>query len=195
MAAIDVGVVGQLHQLLERIPHHRGRALDDATAADREQGVADEGNALGRYPEGDVVEGVPGRLEDAHFVGAEEEGIALAHRLVAPRNLAPGGADDPAAELLLEGEVGFNMVAVMMGREDAVESPVLRLEVLADRSELGRVDGRGDARIRVVDEDAEIVASAHELLDHQAHCLHLPVYRPRLCLASAVAKNHPPRLG
>ena len=87
------------------------------------------------------------------------------------------------------------MVAVVMGREDAVEGPVLGLEVLADRSELGRVDGGGDARIRVVDEDAEIVALAAELFDHQAHCLHLPVNASSLCLASAVAKDHPPRLG
>ena len=61
VAAIELRVVGKRAQLLERVPHHRMVALDDAAAAERKDRVADEDELFRRHEERDVIERVARR--------------------------------------------------------------------------------------------------------------------------------------
>ena len=127
VAAVDHGLLGQRHQLLQRLPHHLRVALDDAAAADGEQRVADEGHAGRGDPVGDVAGGVAGRVEHAHLVRAELERVALAHLRVDAGDLGrlAARADDGALGLGLERQVAVGVVAVVVGGQDVREPPAL----------------------------------------------------------------------
>ena len=119
-----------------------------------------------------MIESVPRRGDDPHLESTESEDVALAHDLVPARDLALR-PDDPAAILLLQREIAVGMIGVVMRRQDEVELPAPADEMLADRVCVRRIDGRGYVAVRVMNKDAEIVASADELLDHQRHELPL----------------------
>jgi hypothetical protein len=61
------------------------------------------------------------------------------------------------------------MVLMMMRRQDHGRRPAGALDRGQDRSFFRRVDQCRLAALRIVDEDAEIVLSAHELVDLQCH--------------------------
>ena len=118
-----------------------------------------------------MAERVAGGVDDAHLDAAEHDRVAAADAFVDAGD-ALGlrrRAGDGAAELGLEAGIALDVVAVVVGGEDAVEPPALLGQPGADRCLLRCVDRRGKARGRVVDENAEIVGTAGELLDLESH--------------------------
>jgi hypothetical protein len=103
VAAEYFGVVRQIAQLQQRTPHHAGRALDDAAAADREQRVADEGELVAVKPIGDVAAGVARRFDHIGGQLADGDFVALAHGQVDAGNFIGfrRGRDDAAFVLSL----------------------------------------------------------------------------------------------
>ena len=73
----------------------------------------------------DVAGGVAGRLDDVDRVAAKLEAVAIAIGVVEAGNgdRLVERADDLAAELLLQRQIAFDMVGVMMGGEDVGDRP------------------------------------------------------------------------
>ena len=118
--------------------------------------------------------GVAGRLDHTDRPHAEIEAVAIADGPVEPRDCDRfvAGADDLAAEMLLQGQVRFDVVAMMMGGEDVGDRPAAPLCRGKDRRQFRRVDRGGDAGFLAMDENAEVIASAKKDFDfegfHQA---------------------------
>ena len=108
--------VGSAHELLQRLPHHLGVALEDAPAADGEQRVADEGDLGRRYQIADVAERVAGRVEHLDREVAELDDVALADLAVDPGNASASAAGPMMVQpvSLLERQVAAGVVAVVM---------------------------------------------------------------------------------
>ena len=99
VAAIELRLRRQRHQLLQRAPHHRGVAFEQLAAADREQRVADKDDAVVGEVVADMPARVAGRLDHERVGVADLDAVALAHLDVDLRNAAGllGRADDDAA--------------------------------------------------------------------------------------------------
>ena len=112
-----------------------------------------------------------GGVDDAHLDIAEGERVAALHLCVDAGDLVGlgGRAGDGAAEFGLQAGIALDVVAVVVGGEDAVEPPALFLQFGANRRLLGGIDRYGQARLRIVDQHAEIVRTAGELLDDEGH--------------------------
>jgi hypothetical protein len=84
------------------------------------------------------------RLDHADRPVAEGEFVAVADRAVdaGDRCRLVARADDLAAVFFLERQIGLDMVAVVMGREDMRDLPAALLSRLDDRIEFRRVDRR-----------------------------------------------------
>src|SRR5262245_6687492 len=89
----------------------------------------------------------------------------------ASRNLPVGPGDgfarrtdDLAAEPLLERQVSFNMVAMMMSGQYMRKVPALVFELLLDHRPIGGIDARRRTRLVIVNENAIIVLPADELM-------------------------------
>ncbi len=179
VAAVDARLVGQAAQLEKRLPHHFRRALDDATAADREQCVTDESKLVGREDIADVARGVPRRLEHAALQRADPNLVVLAHGHIDQRN-ARGFAvrgNHSASVALLEFSDAAGVIRVMMGDENVGQPPSGRLQRGLDRCRLRRIDRRGRASFGIMQEHAVIVLETQKqagLRGHIALRLHQP---------------------
>ncbi len=143
MGAVDRGLVRQGGQALQAGPHLLGRALEQPPAAQREQGVADEGDPVGRVEVGDVAQRVAAGLDHVEAGLAQLDDIAVAHRAVQrrdPRDLRR--ADDHAAGGGLDLGVAAGVVGMPVGVEDEVQAPAQLPQFSQDRVGVRRVDGR-----------------------------------------------------
>ena len=71
------------------------------------------------------------------------------------------------------------MIGVVVRDEDVAQPPAFFRERAPDGAGVRCVDGRSETGIAIVDEDAEVIAAANELMDIQ------PAYRSlRSCLAA-----------
>ncbi len=74
-------------------------------------------------------------------------------------------SDDADAEFGFQRLVAFDVIKVMMRRENEVERPATALERRFDCVRIRRVDCRGQLTFRIMDENAIIIAAADELFD------------------------------
>ena len=165
VAAIDLGVVGQRAQLEQRLPHHLGRALDHAAAADREQRVAGEGELVGREQIGDVAGGVARRLDHARCRAPPTATVSPSRTVSSTTGMRAGlgvAARPRGNDALLQLRDAAGVIVVMMGHQDVGELPAGRLQRGLDRRRLGRVDRGGRAACGIVHQHAEIVLEAEK---------------------------------
>ena len=104
-----------------RIPHHRVVALDDAAAAEREDGVADEDELLVGQVQRDVVERMARRLDDVAPSAPAQSKLSpsLTVRSYMPVSAAlASGPIDLAIVGRLQRRDAFDMVEVLVGDED-----------------------------------------------------------------------------
>ncbi len=115
--------------------------------------------------------GVAGRFDDGCDFGADCHGVALPDSAVDAGNLCRfrRRADDLQPKSLLQGEIGLDVIAVMVRHEDQRRPPAGAVYGVEDRLFLRRVDQRHDAACRIADEYAEIIAAACELVDFEGH--------------------------
>ncbi len=173
VGAIDQGLVGQGGQALEAGPHLLGRTLEQAPAAQREQGVADEDDAVFGVMVGDVAEGVAAGLQHAEHGLAEAHLVALMQRPVErcdARDLL--GPHDLATRRFLDPAVAAGVVGMPVGVQDHVEPPAQLLQLGQDRLRIGGVDTAGLAGGLVADEEAVVVLETGELVHLQRHGRH-----------------------
>ena len=172
VAAIDRGVLGQGGDLEQGVPHDRHGGLIDLAAADGEERVSGEEQLL-RFEEiHDVADGVAGRFDDPRLQRADARDVAFPDGGVDERHpvrLARRGQDAGLGEALLHLGDALHMVPVAMGHENVGEGPAALVEGFQDRRGLGNVDGGGGAGRGIMDEDAEIVGQAGELMDLSRH--------------------------
>ena len=90
------------------------------------------------------------------------------------RSASPAGPVIEQSKADFRGQVGFDMVDVVVRRQDAVEPPAMFGKMVLDRLEFRRVDRGGLAGFGVVDENAEIVGLAAELVDDKSHIVNSP---------------------
>src|SRR5262245_43188532 len=110
-------------------------------------------------------------LDHSDVFAPEGDGVALGDRPVDPwdfRGLL-FRADDRQVQLLLQRKVHLDMVAMMMGDDEQVRLPTRAVDGLLDRRLLGRINQQRATALIVMDEHAEIVAAADELLDADGH--------------------------
>src|SRR5262249_36611316 len=105
------------------------------------------------------------------LLASEGDRVTLSDRPVDPGDLRGLllRADDRQVQLLLQRKVRLDMVTMMMSDEEQVRFPARASDGLLDRRLLRRVDEECPATLIVMDEDAEIVAAADELLDADGH--------------------------
>ncbi|CCV11278.1 hypothetical protein MESS4_310015 [Mesorhizobium sp. STM 4661] len=171
MAAIDDRLGRKCGQLLQRFIHHRRLAFEQPAAAQRKQRVGGERHFRCRQMIGDMTRRVAGRLDDLDLFVAETDDRALADGLVDAGDLCLFGLrpDNAQLEALLQRQIGFDMVGMVVGGQDHRRRPAGALDRGQDRRLLGRVDDRGLAAFWVMHEHAEIIAAAHELFDLNRH--------------------------
>ncbi len=185
VTAIDARLGGKFHQLLQGVPHHRGVPFQQASAAQREQRVADEDDLRPGQPVADMPQRMAGRLDHADGVAAQVETVAFRNLTVdagyAGRLISR--ADNVAAGLRLQRFVTGGMVAVMMCSEDVREAPSLSGKRGPDRLGFRSIDRGGDAMRGIVDENAEIILAAEKLMDiERGHRAITPVVNATLGL-------------
>src|SRR5437868_10925183 len=113
--------------------------------------------------------GVAGGGDDLHLAPGEIVRFAARNPDVDARDLVRFrlGTDDLGMPFLLEGEIAFDMVGMVMGGEDVGQFPALGRELALDGGSLGRIDGGGEARGPVMDQDTVIVLAADEMMEIQ----------------------------
>ena len=112
-----------------------------------------------------------GRLQHAGKQLADLDDVAMADAQIdiGNRGRLVMRRDHPAAILLFEFGDRADMVVVMMGDQNVGQGPAGSLELADDRTCFGRVDRRGGAGGRVMDQIAEIVGQAGEDADVGGH--------------------------
>ncbi len=73
--------------------------------------------------------------------------------------------NDADAEFGFQLLIAFDMVEVVVGREDEVQRPATALKRRFDGICVGRIDRRRQGAFRIMNENAIIIATADELLD------------------------------
>jgi hypothetical protein len=167
VAAIDDCLAWQRHQFLQRIPHHIGAAFNQPAAPEREQRVSDKSHPNIRQMIGHMAKRMPGRLENCDAVAAEDHQVAFCDFIINGRNKAGflAGGDDATPCLGFQILVTGRVVTMMMGGENMGEPPALIFQCSADLSRIGCIDRGSQLAFGIMDQDAEIVASAEELMD------------------------------
>ncbi len=170
MGAVDGGVVGQRRKPLQAGPHLLGGAFEEAAATQGEQGVAHEGDPVGRVEIGDVPERMAAGLDHLEPRLAQHHHVAAAHLAVdrreagdlgRPHHGRAGGGHDLG--------VAAGVVGVPVRVEDEVERPAVGLQGREDGPNLRRVDAGRPAGRLVVGEEAVVVRKAGELVDGERH--------------------------
>ncbi len=170
MSAIDQGLVRQGRQPGQAGPHLLGGALEHPPAPQGEQGVADEGHAVGGVIIGDVPQGMAARLHHLEAGMAKLDHIALADRPVQgsdPRHLLR--PDDGAAGGLLQPGVAAGVVGVPVGVHHQGQGPAEPLQLAQDGLGVGGVDGRHLSGVLVARQEAVVVVEAGKLMDLERH--------------------------
>ena len=172
MGAVDAGVVGQRRQPLQAAPHLLRRALEQPPAAQREQGVADEGDMVGGVEIGDVAQGMAAALDHLEAGLAQHDRVAAAHLAVDGRELVTSAGPTTVPPVALDDlGVAAGVVGVPVGVEDQVELPAERLQLRQDRAGVRRVDAGGEPRGLVEGQEAVVVLKAGELVDVERHAV------------------------
>ena len=172
VTAVDLGRAGQRGELQQRFPHHRRRRLEHPTAAEREQGVADEGDLLLLEQIDDMAGGVAGRLDDLGGEPADARVIAFGERPIDAadaRRLLGRSGDAELGIARAQRRQALDVVGVVMGDQRVGERPALRLGRGDDRLPVRGVDRRRRAGVGIVHQDAVIVLQAEELTHMDGH--------------------------
>ena len=142
-------------------------ALEQPAAAHREQGVADEGDALGREVIGDMAGGVRRHLHHLRLDPAEADDVAFAHRHVERRDARRfgGRAGHGAAGRRLDLGIAAGVIGMPVGVPDRADLPAPPPRLLEHRLGDGGIDHRRLARIRIVDEPDIIVRQSRDADD------------------------------
>ena len=171
MRAVDGGGVRQGGQLLQAGPHLLRRALEQAAAAEREQGVADKGDPIGGVMEGDVPQRVAAGVDDLEPGLPQHHHITVVHHPVrrGPDPLDLGRADDLAACHRLDLRVAAGVVRVPVRVQNVGQGPAQGLQFAQDGGGVRRVDaGRLAGRV-IADQEAVVVGQAGKLVDGESH--------------------------
>ena len=142
-------LVGPGREAAEAVPHLLGRALEQPSAAEREQGVADEGDGVGGRAIDDVAQGMARRRPSpAERVSPSMTGRRPRQHWSSGATLrTSSGPDDLAAGLGLEPRVPLGVIGVPVGVQDQVQpAPAEACELGQDRLGVRRVDRRDRSR-------------------------------------------------
>ena len=156
---------GRLAHICSAVP------FEQPPAAEREQGVADEGDVIRGVEVGDVAQGVAAAVSiTSNRVSPSSTTSPSVHRAVEGRDARHlGRADDGRAGGGLDLGVAAGVVGMPVGVEDEVQAPAGVLRRRQDRGGVGGVDAGGLAAGLVADEEAVVVGKAGELADSQGH--------------------------
>jgi SAM-dependent methyltransferase len=143
------------------MPHVRSGAFEQPAAAEREKRVGGKQKLVVGKMVADVTRRVAGRLDDADGVIAELEFVSVCDRPVEARDgdCFIDGADDFQPEALLEREVGFDMIRMVVRRQDVGKLPPASRGGIDDRLLFRSVDRCRQACFGIVDKYAVIVAT------------------------------------
>ena len=174
VAAIDLrsrpAASASLH---ERIPHHRHRRLEHAAAAERKQRVAAERDLVLLEPIGDMAGGMA-RASRSPWPRARRHGQSRPRpRRRRARRCArlpwPDRRCAISGKRALRPGMPWVWSAWWWVISSVGQRPALRLRGGDHRLGVRRVDRRGRARARIVDENAVIVLQAQKLINMRRH--------------------------
>ncbi len=164
MAEIYGSLIGQHGQLLQRMPHIGRGALEQAPTAQGKQRIGGKQQLAVGQVIANMARCMTWGFDDVDAMAAPLEAVPVAHRTVEAgyRDGLVARADDLATKAFLQGQVCFDMVAMMVRGEDMGEAPAATFCGAEDRFQLGRVDRGRQIAVRTMKEHAEVVAPAHE---------------------------------
>ena len=142
MAAADQRLAGKGRELREAREHLRRRALEQAAAAERKQGVAaGEDSAIGEEP-GDMAARVARCRDHPPACRPERHLLPLVEGIIEPwQAMGIGaGAGDRAAEARAQRLGRGDVVGMVMGEQNEVEPPAARLDRGDQRIGFGGID-------------------------------------------------------
>ncbi len=122
-----------------------------------------------------------GRGDNLNAAAGEFEFVAIGLRTVEARNRNRFviGAVNFAAEPVVQSQIGFHMVLMVMSGQDMGEFPAVAVERPQDRPFFRGVYGGRRAAFRIVQEHPEIVAAAKKDVYFQRFHLILSICRPK----------------
>jgi len=158
VSAVDARVVGQGRQALEAGPHLLGCTLEQASAAESEERVADEGDVVGAVVVGDVTQRVAAAVNHRELRFTEVHQVTPDHCSIEGRDPGHlGWPHDAGAGSGLDLGVAAGVVRMPVGVEDVVERPARLLKLSEDRPGVWRVDAGGRAGGVVADQEAVVI--------------------------------------
>src|SRR5262245_31636663 len=115
---------------------------------------------------GDVPLRVAPNIDDDRFALAQTDPVAFHNRAIGRVAEAPNfpRAADHAAGLLFELQIAACMIGMPMGVPDLGQAPAALGAFTQDGGRIGRIDRRGLAARRIMDEETVIVRKAGELM-------------------------------
>jgi hypothetical protein len=145
--------------------------FEEASAAQREEGVPDEGHPDVGCVVGDWPEGVTRRAQ--HVEGGGAEGDCVASRTVRSispmRSASAAGATIWAPVAALTRALPADVVGVPVGVEDQGDRPAEAVGLAQDGVRVGRVHAGDQPAVLVAGEEAVVVGEAGEEADVERH--------------------------